>query len=273
MRTTNMPTSKDVGQAVALSWRLYLLITLLITTVISGTVNALLALAMYSERKATATRVWSFPNTLGGDLIITAIVTCIVTWVISPSLAMRDLVIGSPIRIKPSSFPKFPMSMPRWFTHRPLFVSDPHDRVSRGVALLHQLRAGFVVGLAFAVFLAVPISIVLGVAEARAGGGAVWHRKTLVWVKALFGGLGAALCAHLSLWILINQHAFRVSSKTAESGFVSEGSEDLAEGVPLLKDESNAAVDDTTFGDEKVSEGSRAGSSERLPPAAVALDV
>ncbi|KAF4671733.1 hypothetical protein FOL46_009960 [Perkinsus olseni] len=273
MRTTNMPPSKDVGQAVALSWRLYLLITLLITTAISGTVNALLALAMYSEKKAAATRVWSFPNTLGGDLIITAIVTCIVTWVISPSLAMRDLVIGSPIRIKPSSFPKFPMSMPRWFTHRPLFVSDPHDRVARGVALLHQLRAGFVVGLAFAVFLAVPISIVLGVAEARAGGGAVWHRKTLVWVKALFGGLGAALCAHLALWILINQHAFRVSSKTAESGYVSESSEDLSEGAPLLKDKSNAAVDDNRFGEEKVREGSRSVSSERLPPAAVALDV
>ncbi|KAF4676873.1 hypothetical protein FOL47_004576 [Perkinsus chesapeaki] len=253
-------TTEQGKSGITLPWRLYVLITLVITTAISGTVNALIASAMYTEQKAAATKVWSFPDTLGGDLVVTAIVTCIVTWILSPSLAMRDLVIGSPLRIKPSSLPKYPISMPWWFTHRPLFVSDPRDPVGRGQALLHQVRGGFIVGIGFALFMALPIAIVLGVAESKATG-KIWHRLTLIWLKAFFGGLTATFCAAMSLWILANQFTTgKDDDDDAGSGDTSEA--EYTEDVPLLKGKSNSFVN---LGDDDNQEEDRVREIPRLP--------
>jgi hypothetical protein len=80
------------------TWKhiLYLIVMMTIgAALLDAIINGGLAALMYHDQGNI--RVWEWPNTLGGDIIITTLLTGILTWIIASNLVMRDLRVGVPL--------------------------------------------------------------------------------------------------------------------------------------------------------------------------------
>lgn len=80
------------------TWKhiLYLIIMMTIgAALLDAIINGGLAALMYHDQGNI--RVWEWPNTLGGDIIITTLLTGLLTWIIASNLVMRDLRVGVPL--------------------------------------------------------------------------------------------------------------------------------------------------------------------------------
>jgi hypothetical protein len=80
------------------TWKhiLYLIVMMTIgAALLDAIINGGLAALMYHDQGNI--RVWEWPNTLGGDIIITTLLTGILTWLIASNLVMRDLRVGVPL--------------------------------------------------------------------------------------------------------------------------------------------------------------------------------
>lgn len=82
----------------------YVTSTMIISALISSGINCLVAWLMYSNDVAKIS-MWAFPDTIAGDLAITAILLWLITWFIGSGLAIRDTTLRYPIGIKKESIP------------------------------------------------------------------------------------------------------------------------------------------------------------------------
>jgi len=81
-----------------LTWKhvVYLIVMMMIgAALLDAIINGGLAAIMYHGQHQI--KVWDWPNTLGGDIIITTLLTGILTWIIASNLVMRDLRVGVPL--------------------------------------------------------------------------------------------------------------------------------------------------------------------------------
>jgi hypothetical protein len=80
------------------TWKhiLYLIVMMTIgAALLDAIINGGLAALMYHDQGNI--RVWEWPNTLGGDIMVTTLLTGILTWIIASNLVMRDLRVGVPL--------------------------------------------------------------------------------------------------------------------------------------------------------------------------------
>jgi hypothetical protein len=67
------------------------LLHFIVPTFISNAVDNLISIqiAVFFHTKQGNIRVWEWPNTLGGDIMVTTLLTGILTWIIASNLVMR----------------------------------------------------------------------------------------------------------------------------------------------------------------------------------------
>eukprot|EP00240_Pyramimonas_obovata_P012310 CAMPEP_0118944156 /NCGR_PEP_ID=MMETSP1169-20130426/39749_1 /TAXON_ID=36882 /ORGANISM="Pyramimonas obovata, Strain CCMP722" /LENGTH=143 /DNA_ID=CAMNT_0006889583 /DNA_START=254 /DNA_END=681 /DNA_ORIENTATION=+ len=89
-----------------LSARWYVFLNVLVATCIASGVNAAVAWLMYSSDDKTAKlSMWRIPDTVFGDLLVTALIEWVVTYLVSGYLALRDVTLRFPMGVAVSTIP------------------------------------------------------------------------------------------------------------------------------------------------------------------------
>ncbi|KAF4685398.1 hypothetical protein FOZ60_006567 [Perkinsus olseni] len=72
---------------------LYLVLMMSIAIIGAAGFNALFAYIAYPSKNAARADVWVWPDSIAFDLVITALLSFGITWMLSPTAAMRDIVV------------------------------------------------------------------------------------------------------------------------------------------------------------------------------------
>ncbi|EER10066.1 hypothetical protein Pmar_PMAR007063 [Perkinsus marinus ATCC 50983] len=88
---------------------LYVMMMMSIAIIGASAFNALFGWIAYRTTADTA-GVWVWPNSIAFDLCITSLLSFGITWMLSPTAAMRDIVMRSPLAIDPKTFPSITQS-------------------------------------------------------------------------------------------------------------------------------------------------------------------
>ncbi|KAF4655840.1 hypothetical protein FOL47_009261 [Perkinsus chesapeaki] len=134
-RLKNKIVSLINGTDYLVEFPLWLYVALMMSIAIIGAagVNALFAYITYPPETAAVTDVWVWPNSICFDLVITAGLSFRITWLLSPTMAMRDIIVRSPLAIDPTTFPRVTRKLPcaKWLAHNPVFCTDPQNPISK----------------------------------------------------------------------------------------------------------------------------------------------
>lgn len=162
------------------------------TTLLSATIGAGgcggSAWGMYDDERAALLSLWTFPQTVAGDVIVTMLITALLTTVASSQLTKRDLAMGVcnrfiMIHSPPTSAPLRPLrTLERWLPS----ICVPGASPRRAVCwpLVDLCVAGLVLGAVTSMLVGIP-AIAIGWAVSRDA----WTRAGFAWYKAVVGAL------------------------------------------------------------------------------------
>ena len=78
----------------ALPFRLYLVLGTIVATAIGGGLCGGMGFAMYNDAKVELLSLWTFPETVVGDITVTCVVTGVVTTLVSSQVTKADCAKG-----------------------------------------------------------------------------------------------------------------------------------------------------------------------------------
>eukprot|EP01135_Chromosphaera_perkinsii_P012447 Nk52_evm58s2657 gene=Nk52_evmTU58s2657 len=153
--------------------------------VLAGAINGVIAYFMYDGK--TDIPLWKFPEVFCGDIIVTALIEGILTWLIAGSLVLTDIRTG-----KITSLVKESQRGKKYvMTHRNL-LSRPGSFSAWARLFIFNLVRSLIFTAAIVVVFALPMVIVLSaVIESTDIKLAHWGA---VWIKALYGGIMDLIC-------------------------------------------------------------------------------
>ncbi|KAF4659303.1 hypothetical protein FOL47_007630 [Perkinsus chesapeaki] len=190
---------------------LYFTIASLVATIIATAINVGVAYAMYPPETAAKTSVWAWPSTICGDLVITAGASFLVTWMLSPTMALNDFIVRFPIETKPCSFPKVTRKLHPWLMINPLFGNDLENPMPKCTALGRQIRMGVIGGLTLAGTWGIILSLFMMIHPLP------WTQSDLALLKGTYGAVTEIICVVFALGVLVVQVSPRMNSEASAS--------------------------------------------------------
>jgi len=179
------------------TWKhaLYLVVMMMVgAALLDAIINGGIAALMYHGHGTI--RMWSWPNTLGGDIMVTTLLTGILTWIIASNLVMRDLRVGVPLLGKMGSLdiysPKFRQG---WFYNYFLRMEDIIRLPGKGNWIKHFLNfLGLVIrGIPFTIICFIifaPATLAVMMALEYGADIHLWWVSATVFKAIWGGGLG-----------------------------------------------------------------------------------
>ncbi|KAF4655630.1 hypothetical protein FOZ61_007474 [Perkinsus olseni] len=191
----------------------YLSMVSVMSVVIAAGINVWVAHAIYPPDIAVQAGVWAWPHTICGDLVITAAASFFGTWMMAPTMSLNLILTGFPAEVKPSSFPRVSMKIPRWLKINPVFGKDPENPMSicsEGTAAVRQVIVAGIGAAIMAGTWGIILSLFMMLHPIP------WCRGDLMLLKGLYGAVTEAICNSLAMTVLVIQVSPRMNSLAAQ---------------------------------------------------------